>query len=1360
MPGPVTPLRPDQLTVGVPAVGNWIMFTPTGGPSYRVEFSAFAAGIIAVGGAGVGSVTSVGLSLPASLFNVTGSPVTSTGTLTAGFVDQNANLIFAGPSSGAAAAPTFRSLVAGDIPGTLSITALSNLTSNGFIKTSGGTGTLSVDTSVYLTGNQTITLSGNVTGSGTTAITTTIANGVVTNAMLAGSIDLTTKVTGALPIANGGTGQTAKTAAYNALTPLTTLGDAVYHDGTNAVRLAGNITATKKFLTQTGNGTVSAAPGWNTLVAGDIPGTLSITAISNLTSNGFIKTSGGTGTLSVDTSTYLTGNQTITLSGDVSGSGTTAITTTIGASKVTNAMLAGSIDLTTKVTGALPITNGGTGQTAKTAAFNALTPSTTLGDINYHDGTNAVRLAGNITATKKFLTQTGNGTVSAAPGWNTLVAGDIPGTLSITAISNLTSNGFIKTSGGTGTLSVDTSTYLTGNQTITLSGDVSGSGTTAITTTIGASKVTNAMLAGSIDLTTKVTGALPIANGGTGQTAKTAAFNALTPSTTLGDVNYHDGTNAVRLAGNITATKKFLTQTGNGTVSAAPGWNTLVAGDIPGTLSITAISNLTSNGFVKTSGGTGALSIDTSTYLTGNQTITLSGDISGSGTTAITTTIGASKVTNAMLAGSIDLTTKVTGALPIANGGTGQTAKTAAYNALTPMTTLGDIPYHDGTNGLRLAGNTTVTKKFLTQTGNGTVSAAPGWNTISLADLTASAFPDPSGNSGKVLVSNGSTMSWTNTTGYLNIQPAAVTSTNNTPPTTLQIVLPAHTSVDAQNNQTDLYIYSAGALQFSTTFASTIASQSTYTFQGRSYSAAASLTMTEGQTFYIIGAPYNAGNVSMGRQTVLRLGMTSPNDEGLRITAFNNGAPPAYTGNLITCESYTGYSGTRYQSLVVDSVGRLLLKGAPSTTTDLRFYEATNNGTNYVGFKAPTSIATDVNWILPNADGAANSLLKTDGAGNLSWLTPAGIIAANLAGGTTGSIPYQSALDTTTMLPIGASGTVLAVHVSGVPYWTAASSLTTGGSTNTYITQDYTSVTDMPITFTVNSFNAYNGLRADGYYTYCPASRLIKTGHINLAQLAPGGGASVPIPMLDLTPVTAFNTSSSSEFNNIYVRAPGVTYTSTPPSTWRHIRIDKPSLSMSADLTVTKAATVSIEGAPAYPYPRATFTYGTITHSSALAIKTGFQDGHAIHITTYQDLQVQDVLLVEDEYGDMKFKLDKIGRPVFGGDAPTISGGTGAGTGSAVTIAGSDVRGVISLTTGSSPATSATVFTLTFSKAYTAAPKMVILQAENDLAQALTGAGAVRAYSSDITTTTFVAKIGTPALAASQTYKWTYLVIG
>jgi low affinity Fe/Cu permease len=65
-----------------------------------------------------------------------------------------------------------------------SVDKISNLTSNGFIKTSGGDGTLSIDTNTYLTSNQSITLSGDVTGSGTTGITTTVANDAVTFAKI------------------------------------------------------------------------------------------------------------------------------------------------------------------------------------------------------------------------------------------------------------------------------------------------------------------------------------------------------------------------------------------------------------------------------------------------------------------------------------------------------------------------------------------------------------------------------------------------------------------------------------------------------------------------------------------------------------------------------------------------------------------------------------------------------------------------------------------------------------------------------------------------------------------------------------------------------------------------------------------------------------------------------------------------------------------------------------------------------------------------------------------------------------------------------------------------------------------------
>ena len=69
---------------------------------------------VAVAGAGLGSVTSVGLTLP-NIFTVTNSPVTTTGSLTATLASQSANRLFASPN-GSAGTPTFRSLVAADLP--------------------------------------------------------------------------------------------------------------------------------------------------------------------------------------------------------------------------------------------------------------------------------------------------------------------------------------------------------------------------------------------------------------------------------------------------------------------------------------------------------------------------------------------------------------------------------------------------------------------------------------------------------------------------------------------------------------------------------------------------------------------------------------------------------------------------------------------------------------------------------------------------------------------------------------------------------------------------------------------------------------------------------------------------------------------------------------------------------------------------------------------------------------------------------------------------------------------------------------------------------------------------------------------
>lgn len=79
------------------------------------NLSDIANAATARGNLGAGTVNSVALSVPAE-FTVAGSPVTNSGTLAVSRTTQAANLVQAGPASGAAATPTFRALLTPDLP--------------------------------------------------------------------------------------------------------------------------------------------------------------------------------------------------------------------------------------------------------------------------------------------------------------------------------------------------------------------------------------------------------------------------------------------------------------------------------------------------------------------------------------------------------------------------------------------------------------------------------------------------------------------------------------------------------------------------------------------------------------------------------------------------------------------------------------------------------------------------------------------------------------------------------------------------------------------------------------------------------------------------------------------------------------------------------------------------------------------------------------------------------------------------------------------------------------------------------------------------------------------------------------------
>ena len=108
----------DQL-LGVAHTGGALEYkTLNAGSNITITPAAGSITIAASGGGGgSGTVTSVGLSLP-PFITVTGPPVSTSGTLTGTLATQTANTHFAGPTSGSAAAPTFRALVPADLPTT------------------------------------------------------------------------------------------------------------------------------------------------------------------------------------------------------------------------------------------------------------------------------------------------------------------------------------------------------------------------------------------------------------------------------------------------------------------------------------------------------------------------------------------------------------------------------------------------------------------------------------------------------------------------------------------------------------------------------------------------------------------------------------------------------------------------------------------------------------------------------------------------------------------------------------------------------------------------------------------------------------------------------------------------------------------------------------------------------------------------------------------------------------------------------------------------------------------------------------------------------------------------------------------
>ena len=81
---------------------------------------------------------------------------------------------------------------------------------------------------------------------------------------------------------------------------------------------------------------------------------------------------------------------------------------------------------------------------------------------------------------------------------------------------------------------------------------------------------------------------------------------------------------------------------------------------------------------------------------------------------------------------------------------------------------------------------------------------------------------------------------------------------------------------------------------------------------------------------------------------------------------------------------------TANSTLIVDSnlaIDQFIVGNSTTVGGTIKLNEGTNNGTNFIGLKAPNNVAATTTFVLPDGDGSAGQFLKTDGAGNLDFST-------------------------------------------------------------------------------------------------------------------------------------------------------------------------------------------------------------------------------------------------------------------------------------------------------------------------------------------------------------------------------------